>query len=101
MSLPRSWQPVAADTAVQFEAELRREVCTAHRLHGLRLQAVARRENRDDVLFTSDGKLGPVFVVHLTWSIESDPKWPSVIEYADMADFLGRWEREELTDEIA
>ena len=39
---------------------------------------------------------GPVFLVHLTWSVESDPKWPWTEVYERLDDFLKRWPREEL-----
>lgn len=57
---------MSGDAADELEIELRRELPPSHVLCGLQLRAVARRENRDDVLFQSadaDGD-GPVFCVH-------------------------------------
>jgi hypothetical protein len=62
------------------------------------LVAVARRHHRDDVLFRSPDGTGPVFCVHLTWAVETDPTWPWTETYTDIADFLERWPREELEE---
>ncbi|MCO6043129.1 hypothetical protein NG895_04360 [Aeoliella sp. ICT_H6.2] len=62
-----------------FEDELRRELCVGHVLHGLDAIVVARRHDMDDFLFElSDGRFANV---HLTWSSESNPAWPSTEIY--------------------
>lgn len=99
MQLPEGWFSISREDAVKLEAELRREMIRSHALYGRTLRAVARRERRDDVLFRSDTDHGPVFVVHLTWSVETDPTWPWTIAYPDIDDFLERWPREELGDD--
>jgi hypothetical protein len=96
VELPRGWVEVSGESAAKLEEELRREVPRAHRLFGRDLQAVARRQDRDDVLFRSSD--GGTFCVHLTWSVENDPKWPWTEAYRDLVDFLHRWPREELDD---
>ena len=88
---------MSGESAAKLEAELHRELPAAHQLHGRQVHAVARREDRDDVLFLSEER-GPVFWVHLTWSMESDPKWPWTETYRNLDDFLERWPREELGD---
>ena len=42
---------------------------------------------------------GPFYVVHLTWSVETDPAWPWTDAYDDMDDFLERRPREEMEDD--
>jgi hypothetical protein len=37
-----------------------------------------------------------LYCVHLTWTVETDPRWPSTVEYKDMSDFAERWPHEEL-----
>lgn len=90
---------MSGESAAKLEAELRRELPAAHQLQGRPVRAVARREDQDDVLFRSAAEDGPVFCVHLTWSKESDPSWPSTDTYANLGDFLQRWPREELGDD--
>jgi len=91
VQLPDGWEPVVGKDAAELEAEVRREVCSSHALHGRRLRAIARRKNRKDVLFRSDGDSGAVYWVHLTWSVEADPRWPYTESYASVDDFARRW----------
>ena len=90
---------MSGESAAKLEAELRRELPAAHQLHGRPVRAVARRQDRDDVLFRPAGEDGPVFCVHLTWAIESDPRWPATATYANLDEFLERWPREEPGDD--
>lgn len=87
VELPDGWFELQPTTAGQLEAELRRELCSGHPLFGLPVRAVARRGDRDDVLFRSASD-DRVFVVHLTWSAETDPRWPATSEYASHQQFL-------------
>ena len=73
MKLPRTWYAIDATAAMPLEAELRRELPVTHQLHGCELRAIARRERRDDVLFQTADDRGPVFWVHLTWRVETNP----------------------------
>ena len=91
MQLPEGWEPVVGKDASDLEAELRREVAPSHPLRGRTLRAIARRRNRKDVLFRSDSASGPVFWVHLTWTVETDAKWPSTESYASVDDFVTQW----------
>jgi hypothetical protein len=74
------WHPISAepDNVAAMERELRREVSDGHELHGLPVRALARRQDRDDVLFAFYDGSGRVAVVHLTWaSIPPErPPWP-------------------------
>lgn len=98
IAFPRSWIEPSAAEAEELETELRRELAPAHRLHGRDVRAIARREGRDDVLFASPTSDGPVFWVHLTWSVEKAPEWPWTVEHRNLADFLDRWLREDDKD---
>ena len=70
------WHPCSDKS---FEEELHREVCDEHVLHGIELRVIARRQDMDDFLFAlPDGRFANV---HLTWSQETDPLWPSTEIY--------------------
>jgi len=69
---------------------LQREVGPDHPLFGKPAKALARREDRDDVLFEiSDGTERKYAVVHLTWSRRMEPsgEWPGT----QFFDSLARW----------
>ena len=83
VELLEPWQRV--NSAETLETELARELEPGHRLHGRHgLRALARRADRDDVLFANETLAA---VVHLTWAKESDPAWPS----ADLYPSLEAW----------
>src|SRR4051794_21850508 len=69
-TLPDSWFAVSENEAAGFEAELKKEVCPLHPLHGLRASCLARRKDRDDFLFSFPCSTPSLAVVHLTWSVE-------------------------------
>lgn len=82
----RPWHRLdVADFAasIALERELARELPEGHALAGLTARPLARRLDRDDVLFEIDGK-GP-FVVHVTWSAhpERDPQGPRTTRIDD------------------
>jgi hypothetical protein len=80
------WAPIErAEERIALETELRRELGAAHPLSGLSAVALARRHDRDDVLFEID--LGRVAEVHLTWrqGREPDARWPETIIYDSAA----------------
>lgn len=68
------WSPISGREAENLERELLRELPTGHVLKLLPVRAFARRLDRDDVAFELDD--GRRCVVHLTWSVETDPDWP-------------------------
>ena len=70
------WRPVEGHEAEALEHELRRELPIGHVLKDLRCFAVARRPDHDDVAYVLDD--GRICVVHLTWRVERDPRWPEV-----------------------
>jgi hypothetical protein len=68
------WQPVSVHEAQILERELARELPEGHALKQIEVRVVARRLDRDDVACElGDGRL---CVVHLTWNVETDPRWP-------------------------
>jgi len=58
-------------------SELRREMSQQHVLYGLPLKVLARRQDRDDVLFEMLDGSSRLAEVHLSWQVESSPAWPS------------------------
>ncbi len=68
------WSPVGGADAANLECELARELPVGHVLKTLKLRAVARQFDRDDVAFDLDD--GRRCVVHLSWNVESDPRCP-------------------------
>lgn len=77
----------AIDDRSGVEQELARELPAGHVLAGKTVRAVARRDDRDDVLFEVAGM--EYAVVHLTWrrQRETDPRWPSTELYATLEDW--------------
>ncbi len=86
-SLPQNWVFLAEDDARRISEELTREVCSAHRLHGVAARAVARHVRRDDFLFAVGLAQPKYVVVHLTWNAESSPEWPAATDFLNEADF--------------
>ena len=80
---------VAVEDGSALTSELKREVTLGHVLYDVgNLQALARRGDRDDVLFAADGMF---VVVHLTYAgVENDPRWPSVTLYSTWNECLTR-----------
>jgi len=69
------WAPIDRTAQPAFERELRRELPKGHALFGKAVRAIARRVDRDDVLFEVGG--GPrVATVRLTYREETDPARP-------------------------
>ena len=70
------WDDIDEATARTLEHELRLELPAAHPLAGTSAIAIARRQDRDDVLFELDD--GGFAVVHLTLkrASETDARWP-------------------------
>lgn len=80
------WAPIGKpELREQLQSELRLEVCVSHPLFGLSVVALAKRDDRDDVLFAlSDGR---VAAVHLTWACktEQNPFWPETSIFESLA----------------
>ncbi|MCU0671949.1 MAG: hypothetical protein MUE69_04055 [Myxococcota bacterium] len=80
--MARGWRRTEAHEAEALEHELRRELSPGHVLKGRRGLAVARNVASEDVAYVLDD--GRVCVVHLTWKIERDPRWPQVTFVAEI-----------------
>jgi hypothetical protein len=89
VQLPEAWIAVNGEIAAKLVAELHREMPVSHQLHGLHVRAVARRLDRDAVLYDSEDD-AQVFLVHLTWSMQRDPAGPWTETYRDLDDFCDR-----------
>jgi hypothetical protein len=87
------WVPLQRDhEQMLLQTELNTELDEAHPLFGNPALAIARRYDRDDVLFQlSDGRVAEV---HLTWrgARETDPRWPRTVIYASIT----HWEAERI-----
>jgi hypothetical protein len=64
-------EPWMAVQAEGLEKQLRREVALGHPLHSVRVRAIARRQDCDDVLFVGIDEPQLVAVVHLTWASQT------------------------------
>ena len=79
--IPISW-PDDQQLAIGRDAivaELRREIPGAHVLCSMELDAVAVHVEcgYKDFVFTTNDPVNSIAVVHLTYNVESDPKWPA------------------------
>jgi hypothetical protein len=86
------WQPISEQGREAYEHELGLEVGLDHPLYAVKVQAVARTCDSDDVLFITQDHAAGLAVVHLTFRgrQEKDPKWPSVILYRDLDHWISR-----------
>ncbi len=82
--------------ALSVTEELQREFTEGHPLSNLKVCALARRVDSDDVLFAveRDGQPTQFAVVHLTWRgrPEPDPRWPET----ELFGSLEQWARERM-----
>lgn len=85
VALLEPWTAVTSPAGL--EAELARELAPGHRLFGRTLRAVAKRGDRDDVLFV-DAQIAAV--VHLTWAKETTPEHPNAEIFASVEDWVSR-----------
>jgi hypothetical protein len=92
-TLPETWAKVADAEARRLEAELKREVCSLHPLFGLTVVCIARREGRDDFLFSLPTHSKPLAVIHLTWSKEKTTDFPWTTLFESAEDFTANWKR--------
>jgi hypothetical protein len=76
--------PWYATAEASLVAELKRELCIGHVLMGREVQVLARRQDRDDVLFALCDEPGQVAMVHLTFNRETNPNWPRTEVFASI-----------------
>ena len=81
------WERV--EDGARLEAELAKEVSKLHPLYGKSLRAIAKRIDRDDVIFAGSDCIA---LVHLTWKskAESDPRWPTTYLFASIEELAGQ-----------
>jgi len=95
LELPEKWgwlYPADAAIAQSLHAELQRELPPRHLLFGRAVDAVAFRQDQDDVLFRHLDQPDRFTVIHLTWTRkrEIDTKQPSVCFDGTFAEFVAR-----------
>jgi hypothetical protein len=80
LELPEGWYSADPDAAKNLVAELQREMPPGHLLFGHAVEAIAFRQDQDDVLFRHLHDPNRFIIIHLTWSRkrEIDSKHPSV-----------------------
>ena len=71
--------------AASLADELRREVAVGHVLYCIAVGAVAQRQDKDEVLFELRDGTSRLAVVHLTYAVESDPRWPQTTLFESTA----------------
>ena len=93
------WLEVTSE-ALQLRKELAAALGPRHPLRGRDMQAGARRQDCDDVLFISVDEPRVVAVVHLSYANrpEMDPRWPGTIFFDSMEDWLERGMRADHED---
>ncbi len=92
--LPENWVLIDSKVQHKFSDELKKETPSGHALFGVDVSAVARREDRDSFLFLIEHPDYTYAEVHLTWSAETDPTWPSTSLFKN----LDEWKQEIIDD---
>jgi hypothetical protein len=80
-------KPWFADNSPSLSEELRREVRPGHVLFGIEADPIARRHDRDDVLFVLRDGTNRLAVVHLTYTKETEPNFPDVNLFASVEEW--------------
>ena len=75
-------------------AELSRELARGHVLFGIPVKVLARRHDRDDVLFELADGSSRLAQVHLTFQVESSSAWPSARLFPDWDAWLESMRRD-------
>ena len=83
MRIDAPWHPVTDQQSIALVAELAREIVPTHQLAGATVRAIAARQDMDDVLFEVYNRSDKFAIVHLTYSHETDPRWPDTLLLAD------------------
>jgi hypothetical protein len=82
------WHPYPHDGAAA--QELARELPRRHVLAGIPVKAIGFRQDCDDVAFELLDGTCRIAVVHLTYTRESNPRWPHADLYADEREFVAQ-----------
>lgn len=83
--LPEGWEFCEPGLEKELSREL--ELNVLHPLRKVKASSVARAMGQDDVLFQLYGHSHPLAEVHLTWSREWRPDWPSFTLYNSWKDW--------------
>ncbi|MBX2925458.1 MAG: hypothetical protein KF746_24890 [Chitinophagaceae bacterium] len=80
------------DIDPRFGEELYLEISKDHILYGEKVNAIARRQDNDDVLFELIDSKNKYAVVHLTWKskIENDPNYPKTEIFKNWLDLYNK-----------
>ncbi len=79
------WRGADPVAAARLEAELSREITSRHMPFGESARLLATRADGDDALFgLADGRVAEV---HLTWSGETDPRWPDTTMFSSLEEW--------------
>ena len=87
----------AVEDSAAIERQLRSELPGNHVLANVPLAAVAHRQDQDDFLFLLNDGSERVAVVHLTYSLNTNPLWPHTQFYAS----LPAWATERMAQDHA
>lgn len=75
--------------------ELYREMPAGHVLCGMSVNVVAFcAADHNEFIFVTDNPNKPIACVHLTWAIETDPKWPHTDVYRSVDEWAVQMKRE-------
>lgn len=103
---PSPWQPITDERAAlafgramsgavgsSIIGELHREICPSHPLFGVACRPLAYDSKvKKDFLFETDSTETPLVMVHFTWAVEKDPRWPFIIGFGSINEFID-WAR--------
>ncbi len=81
------WLVRDQDQAAELTREVQRELTPGHVLHGLRIEAVAVKRHLKDVIFWLPDS-SQWALVHLTYKVEPDPRWPTAIVASDWLELV-------------
>ena len=89
------WHAVTNPAVI--EGQLKSELPQNHVLLGIKVTALAQRQDCDDFLFSLQDDTNRVAVVHLTFSQNIDARWPRTELYAN----IGAWATERMSQDHA
>ena len=81
--LPEGWYSVDGHGAKAAAKELVRELHPSHALYGIKVSAIARRQDSDEWLFQLDAER--LVQLHLNYAAESTAKWPRASHLCERA----------------
>lgn len=83
-------EPWIQETSNAFIKELIKELSNEHILFGEELEVVARRIDKDDVLYKFKQLDDKYVQVHLTWKMDKElnPNWPKSTIYSSLEEWI-------------